>query len=217
LLGNGVEVLGWMLLMLFGVILIVPGAWVLAAYCRWFCRNLRFSDGSTAQFPGRGGEILGWWVLAVLVGGIRLGIPGIDVGHVQISIGVGFFVGSYGWLQIMRWMASRVEHSSGARFSFHGTYWELLGWHILNALAVVTIVGWAWSLAAMYRWMARSTRAKGRVLQFHGEGHQVLWRVLAMILMCLPVLTIPWALLWYTRWIVENVTIERDLEDRGDA
>jgi uncharacterized membrane protein YjgN (DUF898 family) len=81
-----------------------------------------------------------------------------------------------------------------------------------TGLAVLTIIGRAWSGAATYRWMARSTRAKDRTLRFHGKGHQVLWRVPAMILMCLPVLTIPWAFLWYTRWIVANVTLERNLE-----
>ncbi len=207
------DVFGWLLLSIVCSILIVPGAWLLAAVCRWFCRNLRFSDGDVAEFRGRGIEIVGWWIFALLVGGIRIGVPGIRLVDVQILGGVAFFIGAYGWLQVIRWMIRSVGLSSGARFSFKGTYLELLGWHVLNGLAMLTIIGWGWSLAATYRWMARSTRAEQRELRFHGEGHQVLWRVVVTVLMCIPVVTIPWAVLWYTRWIVANVTIEADLEE----
>ena len=32
-----------------------------------------------------------------------------------------------------------------------------------------------------------------------------------MILMCLPIVTIPWAWLWYRRWIVRNATATRGI------
>ena len=35
----------------------------------------------------------------------------------------------------------------------------------------------------------------------------MLWRSLAAVLFSLPILTIPWAKLWYTRWLVSQVTI----------
>jgi uncharacterized membrane protein YjgN (DUF898 family) len=96
---------------------------------------------------------------------------------------------------------------AGERFRFHGTIRELLGWQILNGLAAITIIGWAWSTAAMYRWAAENTRSEHRALKFHGKGFEILWRSLATLLFCLPIVTIPWALLWYTRWLVSQVTI----------
>lgn len=184
-----------------------PGAWVLAAACRWFCRNLRFSDHRHAAFSGEGAEILGWWILCV-VAGISWRGPGIE----EIALGVALYLlGLWGSLNLMRWFVAHLDLNSGERLSFQGTYRELLGWEILLGLSILTIVGWAWVLAAMYRWMAHSTRAANAALRFHGLGGQILWRTVVAILFMLPVVTIPWALLWYTRWLVQSVTIEGQL------
>ena len=53
----------------------------------------------------------------------------------------------------------------------------------------------------------------GSALQFHGKGHQVLWRVAVAALLSILIIPIPWVLLWYTRWIVANVTIDEQLGD----
>jgi uncharacterized membrane protein YjgN (DUF898 family) len=226
-LGDAVELLGWGLLMLVALVaLLVPGAWVLAAICRWFCRNLRFSNKDAAEFDGRGGQIAGWWLLSLLGGSfpmrelhrlswvpvvVSIAVMRIDgTGALGLAL---FLLGSYGLLQVIRWFIGNVRLRSGEAFTFTGGYRELVGWHVLNAVLALTVVGWAWSTAAMYRWLARNTRSKDRALRFHGEGHQILWRVIVMVFMCLPVLTIPWALLWYTRWLVSNVTIEGQLGD----
>jgi uncharacterized membrane protein YjgN (DUF898 family) len=226
--GNGVELLGWMLVMLLAMVaLLAPGAWALAAICRWFCRNLRWSDGETAEFHGEGGQIVGWWLLSLLSGSfptrelhrvtgvpvlVSISVVRLDSTNSGIAV-VLFLLGCLGLLHVIRWFVANVRLRSGTTFAFHGGYWELAGWYVLNAVLTLTIIGWAWSTAAMYRWMARNTRSDDRALRFHGEGHQVLWRVIVTVLMCLPVLTIPWAVLWYTRWVVANVTVEGQVGD----
>jgi uncharacterized membrane protein YjgN (DUF898 family) len=186
------------------------GAWVYVAACRWFCRNLTFSDGSTAEFSGKASQILGWWALLILVGWPRwhefLDYPAV--------LGAVFWLaGMLASLGLLRWFVKHVELSSGSQLHFTGGLGEYIGWEVLLGLSVLTIIGWAWILAAMYRWMARHTESETRALRFHGEGPQILWRTLATLLFCIPVVTIPWAFLWYTRWLVGNTTIEGQLDD----
>ena len=191
------------------VILAIAGTWVVAAACRWFCRNLRFSDNTTADFSGRGGQVLGWWVLSLLVGRTwNLPTPEGVLLCIALSL-----LGVWGALNVWRWFVSHVELSSSRRFSFFGAYVELLGWEILLILSVLTVIGWAWALAALYRWMARNTRSQDVALRFHGEGHQILWRTVVAILGSIPLVTIPWMWLWYARWMVGNTTIEGQLAE----
>ncbi len=207
--GEAIEVAGWILLAIPSALLIVPLPWLFAAVCRWFYRNLLFSDGARAEFRGRGGEIFGWLLLAAV--GVGIGwapFPGVHIRLVHIGSGLMLsLIGLYGHWQVVRWCVKRTKLGSGERFRFHGTYWETVGWALLNTLAGLTIIGWGWSMAATCRWAAESTRSDDRALSFHGEGFEVLWRSLALVLFSLPIVTIPWAKLWYLRWLVSQVTI----------
>jgi hypothetical protein len=228
--GEAVELLGWLLLAIPATLLVLPIPWFLAAVCRWFCRNLVFRDGTTAEFRGRGGEIFLWAILAVS-GGLSIG-PRIRIVSINlwdgwqplpdgfawiapVAVGV-WLIGTYARLLVIRWCAAKTAVGSGERFRFYGTFWELAGWEILNALAAITIVGWAWTTAAAFRWAARSARSDERALAFHGDGFEILWRSIATLLFSLPIVTIPWALLWYLRWLVGNVTIGGHYADGDD-
>jgi hypothetical protein len=229
--GDAIEVLGWVLLSIPSLILFFPFPFYLAAFCRWFARNLSFSDRASAEFRGSAGEIFGWALLALFGGGCAIG-PRVGIGtHIRlVSIDLGWWTGypfehpwwfSYavigaivlwllgvlGELHVIRWCAAKTALTTREQFEFHGEYWELAAWQILNALAVLTIIGWAWTTAAAYRWAARNTRSADRSLAFHGDGFEILWRTILMCLCCLPIVTIPWALLWYTRWLVSQVSI----------
>ena len=200
----------WMTLVwILSVILSIAGVWVFAGACRWFCRSLRFSDDARADFSGRGGQILGWWILTVLAGR-RWNFPSVEGILLNIAL---CLLGLWGAFNILRWFVGHVELNSSRRFSFLGTYVELLGWEILYALSVLTVIGWAWVLAAMCRWLARNTRADDIALRFHGVGLQILWRTVVTILFSIPIVTIPWVWLWYARWFIRNTTIEGQLGD----
>ena len=121
---------------LLSLIIALPGARILEAICRSFCRHLRFSNGTTAGFSGRWHQILGWWTLWVLAGR-RLNLNAPWGAALEIALD---FLGLWATLKIIRWFVGRLELSSGHRFSFQGSYRGLLGWEILLALSVFTII-----------------------------------------------------------------------------
>jgi hypothetical protein len=229
------EVLGWLLLSIpAAIVFLLP--WLFTAVCRWLTRNLVFRDGGTATFRGRGGEVFVWFYLALFAGGCSVG-PHINFGpHIRLfsisllrwdytgwnfdawehpwragaviaAVILLWMIGVLGQLHVTRWCIAKTELSTGEQFEFHGAWSELAGWQVINGLAALTIIGWAWTTAAAYRWAARNTRSEERGLRFHGAGFEILWRTLATALFCIPIVTIPWALLWYARWLVSQLTI----------
>jgi hypothetical protein len=196
----------WML----AIGLALAGPWILEAACRRFCRALRFSDDSRALFSGKGVQIYGWWIIWLLSG--RRWSLLVPEARFILEAAL-FFLGFWSTLQIVRWFVSHVEWSTGRRLAFTGHYRDLLAWEVLLALSIVTVIGWAWVLAAMWRWLAASTSGAGAALVFHGQGGQILWRTLAAIVFSVPVVTIPWAWLWYARWLVQSTTLEGQLAE----
>src|SRR5712692_5629184 len=66
-LGTAMQLLGWVLLVIVSACVVIPLAWVYAAMGRWYCRNMKLSDGTTAAFRGTGGQIVGWAILYMAV------------------------------------------------------------------------------------------------------------------------------------------------------
>jgi len=209
--GEPVEALGWMLLSIVSAIVIVPLAWTLAAFGRWFCRHLHFSDGTAVAFTGEALEVLGWMALTAL-----LSLPNglLSVMHSPVPVLVVFeigmvFVAVQVQLSILRWIVRHLELSKGPELHFSGSYSGYLGYHVLIAVSVLTIIGWAWALASYYGWVADHIRGKGVAFRCEVEGWDVLWRMVAAILGSIPILTIPWVWTWYTRWLASNISMTR--------
>ena len=211
--GSAIELLGWILLSIVATLVVIPIAWVSAAMGRWMCRNMKFSDGTTATFRGTGGQIVGWFIVySILTIGFEIGnftLARKNLGA-SLLLTLGFLlVASAIILQLTRWWVSNVELSSGPPLTFEGTYGAYLGWYLLTAILVYTLIGWAWAAAGMYRWYARNTRGQGVEFQFHGKGHQILWRTLLVALASMLIIPIPWVVLWLMRWIVQNISMSR--------
>jgi uncharacterized membrane protein YjgN (DUF898 family) len=212
--GTAMQLLGWVLLSIISACVLIPVAWVYAATGRWFCRNLKFSDGTTAAFRGTGGQIVGWVVLYLVVAigfqvANRIAAKEGNIGLVLLLLVVYIVAISAIALQLIKWYVSMVELSPGGSLTFTGTYGGLIGWYLLVGISVYSIIGWAWASAAMYRWFARNTHGAGVEFEFHGKGHQILWRVLVYVLTCILIIPIPWMALWLMRWLVQNVTMTR--------
>jgi uncharacterized membrane protein YjgN (DUF898 family) len=211
--GTAMQLLGWMLLAILASLVVVPLAWVQAATGRWICRNLKFSDGTTAVFRGTGGQIVGWMILYLVVAvGFQLANPRValeGILYTLLLLLVYLVLMAVIGLKLIGWFVSSVELSSGPPLSFTGSYAGLLGWNLLVAFSVLTIIGWAWAAAAMYRWFARNTQGTGAEFQFHGKGHQILWRTIVLCLASVFIIPIPWMALWFIRWFVQNVSLER--------
>jgi hypothetical protein len=211
--GTGLQLLGWILLSIPSFLLIIPSAWLMAAVARWFCRNLRFSDNTTASFRGKGGEVLGWIVLYVLVAiaNIASSLALVKVGFAAtflVSIGFAFVYCAIG-LQILKWFCSRVDLSGGPPLRFAGEYGGYLGWLILVWLSCYTIIGWAGAEAGMFRWMCKNIQGLGLRFAWLGKGHQLLWRTLVAVLVSCLIIPLPWMMVWLYSWIVEQATMER--------
>jgi uncharacterized paraquat-inducible protein A len=211
--GTAMQLLGWILLSVAATLVVVPLAWVQAAINRWFCRNLRFSDGTTAVFRGTGGQVVGWMILYIVV------VVGFQVANRQAAkLGLGLSLLLFVVyvlaiaaiaLPLIRWSVSNLELSSGPPLSFTGAYVGFLGWYLLLLISFFTIIGWAWAGAGMYRWYARNIHGQGIEFQFHGKGHQILWRTLVCALASVLIIPIPWITLWFMRWCVQNVSMTR--------
>ena len=109
---------------------------------------------------------------------------------------------------VFRWVLNHTRIGSRS-FRFEGSVWGYVGWYLLTWISILTIVGWAWALAAFYRWMAQRTRHDEGTLDFVGRGHQLLWRFPALFLFCVPIVTIPWAIRWMTRWQIRQIEWRR--------
>jgi hypothetical protein len=210
--GTGLQLLGWILLAIPAFVLVIPSAWLMAAVARWFCRNLRFSDNTMASFRGKGGEVLGWIVLNVLVAIANIALQfALKTGFAaSLLLSIGFlFVQCAIGLQILRWLCSRADLSAGPPLRFAGEYGGYLGWTILVQLSIYTIIGWAWAQAGMFRWMCRNIHGDGLRFAWLGKGHQLLWRGLVAVLVSCLIIPLPWMMMWLMRWQVEQARMER--------
>ncbi len=215
--GSALGLFGWLLALLVGTIFVIPLAWATAGVARWFCRHTTFSDGTTAEFRGTGGQIAIWSILYVLV----LALQQFLLNEVEYEGLVAVFAVMLGSmvvllaivLTILKWFVFNVtlrkaDGSPAPDIAFEGSYGGLLGWYLLTAASVYTVVGWAWAVAGMYRWMASQVKGRGVRFSFHGKGHEILWRILVAVLGSALIIPIPWLYLWVTRWLIQNIRME---------
>ena len=92
---------------------------------------------------------------------------------------------------------------------FDGTYWPLLGWDLLLGLSFFSIIGWAWVMSAIMRWICRNIYMGRDQVVFVGSGWGFLWRGFVAMLGSILIITIPWLWVWYIRWIARNIVILR--------
>jgi uncharacterized membrane protein YjgN (DUF898 family) len=209
--GDTVEFFGWCVLLLVSALAVVPLARTVAAIGRWFCRNLKLRDNTTVGFSGTGLEILGWLVLSVLVSAppsvIHRAHPPLVL---AVVLGIATLVLGL-WISLLRlrWAVRKIELSSGQELNFDGSYAGYVGYHVLLGLSGITIIGWAWVKASYYGWLAEHTRGKDVALRCQVEGWDVLWRTVMAVVCSIPIVTIPWAWMWYHRWLVSTVTLTR--------
>ncbi|MEO5925405.1 MAG: hypothetical protein ABIR70_16410 [Bryobacteraceae bacterium] len=214
--GTPWQALGWILLSIVGGVLCIPLAWVNAAIARWLCRTTIFSDGTSAEFRGTGGEIVVWMVLLFLITvGQQLAMartdPG-DYGSMIAIFGISYIVMIAIAHTLVKWFVYNLRLSSGPHLTFTGSFVGLLGWYVLLIVSGVTIIGWAWVAVAMYQWIARNTKGDGIAIEFRASGFEFLWRALAAALGSIFIVTIPFLTIWFTRWLIANIVLIRGVE-----
>jgi hypothetical protein len=115
------------------------------------------------------------------------------------------------WM-ILRWIVANIaSNGQPLGLSFAGGVWTYIGWQILFCLSFITIIGWAWVLAAWMRWVARNIQGTRRAVVFTGSGLDVLWRTLVFSIGCMLIIPIPWLLAWYTRWYIGRFELTHEV------
>lgn len=185
--------LGWCILLVVGNLVVVPAPWIATGYYRWLFPRVHVPQRPKIGFTGQVGDI--WYVFIALA---ILGYAGLYGDLFQLAaIPLQAFLS---WM-ILRWVVANI--SSDGRpiaMTFNGSPWAFVGWQLLMFLAIFTVIGWAWVMAAWMRWICRHVAGTRREIVFVGTGLQLLWRTLAFGLGCLLIIPIPWLLRWYFTW-----------------
>jgi hypothetical protein len=185
-----------------GAILIIPLPWVIVMYCRWIVSCTHVPARPNLTFTGRPVTIL-WWYLGAIVISICLSLTGIQyLNALTILIQFGLY-----WLAIKWFVANIASNGQPLGLSFSGSYWGYLGWNILAALSIFTIIGWAWVYTAQLRWVCRHIEGTRREVVFKASGLQYLWRAVVVALACSFIIPIPWVLRWIMRWQASQIVL----------
>jgi hypothetical protein len=175
--------------------LIIPAPWTGPLIWRYLGETTKLPDGRPFGFAGKTGDI--WWVfvlqgLLLWLGEVRY----VQIVALPVSVALGYFV--------IKWFCEKLVPPAGiAPLAFKGGFWANFGWVALYIVAFVTIIGWAWVLAAYYRWLARNIDG-GLAFEFRGAGLSILWRMWVTIFACCFLIPIPWVAAWMARWLISQ-------------
>jgi hypothetical protein len=198
--------LGWCILVTIGSLLVIPSPWTGTGYYRWLFPRMHIPQRPNLAFTGQVGDI--WYVF------IAMGLVGC-LGYIDSTLQLlGLPIQAILSWMLVRWVVANIS-SNGQRIpmNFTGSVWGFVGWQILAFLAVFTIIGWAWVMAAWARWLCRHVSGTRREMIFTATGLQLLWRTLVFGIGCCFIIPIPWLLRWYFTW----TTAQFALVERGIA
>jgi len=186
---------------------VIPAPWCIAALYRYMIGRTSLPDGRRFVFAGSGNDI--WYlyigpVLAIIVLSLlALVIPLIGLLNIVAELFLVFVVPYL----IIRWVCEKVGTEDGSlKVAFTGSIWGLIGYNLLIAVSFITIIGWAWAMAAQMRWMCRNVSGTQQ-FEFAGTGLEILWRYLVFAIASAFIIPIPWMLRWYLSWIVSQIRV----------
>ena len=111
------------------------------------------------------------------------------------------------WLLIKWMVANLASNGQPLGLSFTGSVWAYIGWNLLFAISIITIIGWAWVAAAQMRWFCRSIEGTRREIVFHGSGLDILWRGIVAAILCSLIIPIPWVYRWIMNWFASQTEL----------
>jgi hypothetical protein len=111
------------------------------------------------------------------------------------------------WLFLKWFVANLASNEQPLGLSFSGSVWAYLGWTVLAAISVITIIGWAWVYVAWTRWVCRNIQGTRREVVFIGTGLEFLWRALVTAIASSFIIPIPWMYRWMSRWLASQTVL----------
>ncbi len=207
--GNALPLFGRYFFAFVASVLVVPAPWMAAWFSKWFVDQTEAEDGTQLTFEGQGGEIWLPIMLIALIGWIggvpwpEVVPPGLIMARPLLFAPINLLL----YLLVFRWFIASMRLNGSGPISFVGSYWPYLGYYLFYIVSVLSIIGWAWVLAAWLRWQCRNVEGDS-VFSFSGKGHEILWRCVVGMLGCTLVIPIPWMVAWLTKWFMNQISIE---------
>ena len=189
---------------LFGIVLIIPAPWVGPWFYKWLCERVSLPDGRPLTFSGKPADI--WYVFVAW--GVLMWIGQLkDHQYLAlVTVLVSWILG----VLLLKWFCAHASTADERlKLSFEGGYLPYIGWNILLGLSAITIIGWAWVMKYMLRWICQNVRGTAE-FAFTGTGLEILWRTIVVVLLCILIIPIPWMMRWYMQWMLSQVAVRTE-------
>lgn len=190
------------IVLLIGMIFVIPAPWVFVWYTKWIVSCVKVPGRPNLSFTGNAMTLVPWF-FGFIVLAIALGFIGS-----QILSNLLFIVQIVLYWLLIKWMvANLASNEQPLGLSFTGSIWAYIGWNLLFAISIITIIGWAWVAAAQMRWFCRSIGGTRREIVFKGSGLDILWRGIVAAILCSLIIPIPWVYRWIMNWFASQTEL----------
>lgn len=190
------------LVLVIGSCFVIPVPWLLVWYTKWIVPCVRVPGRPNLSFTGNAMTLVPWF-FGFIVLAIALGFVGS-----QLLSNLLFIVQIVLYWLLIKWMvANLASNGQPLGLSFSGSVWAYIGWNLLFAISIITIIGWAWVAAAQMRWFCRSIEGTRREILFKGSGLDILWRGIVAAILCSLIIPIPWVYRWIMNWFASQTEL----------
>jgi hypothetical protein len=203
--------------MTFGMLLVIPAPWAGPWFYRWLAGRLSLPNGRRLllESPFNASAALFLvFALSIVAPAAYTGLiaaydpaAAADAAGPALARLLGSAIEFVCTFLIMRWFVGSLRSDDGAlAIRFEGDFWPYLGWNLLIGLSMITLIGWAWVLRFLLRWICRNIAGTHR-FDFVGEGSSLLWRLIVLFIGCLFIIPIPWLFAWFYNWLVTQFVV----------
>ena len=152
--------------------------------------------------------------------------------RIGVSIALAIASGYVGF-QVIQTVVPLMTTSNGSRLKFAGTLEEYIKWQLmitgaslvpallayvmplsgfLGGLIAIAVALFALGLMAfvlvMYsKWTASKLAGGSRIANFNVEPLEMVGMMIGFVLFSMPIVTIPWSLIWYMKWIFSQYSL----------
>ncbi|MGY3032419.1 hypothetical protein ACVIIV_001589 [Bradyrhizobium sp. USDA 4354] len=190
------------IVLLIGMILVIPAPWVFVWYTRWIVSCVKVPGRPNLSFTGNAMTLVPWY-FGFIVLAIALAFVGSEIlSNLLFIVQIVLY-----WLLIKWMVANLASNGQQLGLSFTGSVWAYIGWNLLFAISIITIIGWAWVAAAQMRWFCRSIEGTRREIVFKGSGLDILWRGIVAAILCSLIIPIPWVYRWIMNWFASQTEL----------
>ncbi|MCK1708013.1 MULTISPECIES: DUF4339 domain-containing protein [unclassified Bradyrhizobium] len=190
------------IVMMIGIAFIIPAPWVFVWYTKWIVSCVKVPGRPNLSFTGNAMALVPWF-FGFIVLMIVVGFTGSQLlGNLLLIAQIVLY-----WLLIKWMVANLASNGQPLGLSFTGSVWAYIGWNLLFAISIITIIGWAWVAAAQLRWFYRNIEGTRREIVFQGSGLGILWRGIVAAILFSLIIPIPWVYRWIMNWFASQTEL----------